>query len=878
MKKTAAKLLPVIVILIVGTFAGNIYSAVRVTESFNSDWIFALSEPDTKSVGEIEASYWRRVDLPHDWSVEHTVNEAYTSGVSGGYVKTGLGWYQKTFTLPESCKGKTVYIDFDGVYMNSEVWVNGHFLGKRPYGFSSFRYELTPHLKFGDAAKNSIVVKVDNTKQMSSRWYTGSGIYRNVELVIVEPVHIDHWGTYVTTPKVSRDLATLQIQTNLKNASSDERQITLKSVVRSAEGQRVAEIGYALSIAPNAVEPVIQVIKVPEPQLWSADNPVLYTLESRVWSDGKLIDFYRTRFGIRNFRFDAKKGFFINGKREKLKGVCVHEDGGSVGVAVPDNVWERRLRILKRMGCNAIRCSHNPFRKEFYDMCDRLGFYVIDEAFDEWKVNKREATYYLYFDKWAERDLTDMILRSRNHPSIIMWSIGNEIRDTREEHGVATTKMLVDICHKIDPARPATFGLNSIDVPNELGICDMVDVMGYNFGHANDKYGSNHAAYPERKSYGSETTHSRQTRGVYLTTTFRKNADKQPNLTDKEIFDFDPVAYNSSYDNAFNEHHNRYSLAHMRDKDWLAGEFRWTAFDYFGEAGAFPSRYKNHGIIDTCGFVKDAYYLYQSVWTEQNVLHILPHWNWEGMEGVAIPVWTYANNCDEVELFLNGESLGKKNFDTKELYCSWDVEYTPGMLKAVARKNGKFVSAREVHTSGKPYAIELKLDRKRARANSRDVVHAKVRILDKNGRFVPTASDRVNFVIEGAGKIIGVDNGDPIDHDYLKADNRKAFHGMCLAIIQTGSEPGRVRIVAKADGLKQASATFTARTVETPKPVHTAYVEAAITYEIPEHEKLLGIPAKQQSGGDAPNQSSAAKLSKEEKIKAREARKAARAK
>jgi len=800
----------------------------RVVESFNQGWIFALAD-ETKGelAGQIPPARWRRVDLPHDWGVEHPVNEGYLSGSSGGFTKTGLGWYRKSFTLSNDWKDRRVYVDFGGVFMNSDVWINGNWLGNRPYGFSSFRYDLTPYLNFGEP--NEIKVRVDNSRPRSARWYTGSGIYRDVNLVVLDPVHIGHWGTYVQTQG-----STANLKTTVVNSSDKARKITVRSTVA---GQAVETVE---TIPPLGQKEVFQTLKVAKLKLWSAEEPNLYTVETKIVAGGKSLDQYATSLGFRTIEFDAKKGLFVNGESTKLKGVCIHEDGGgAVGATVPVDVWERRFNILKKMGCNAVRCSHNPFFPEFYDLADRMGMYVIDEAFDEWRIGKREHAYFEYFNEWAERDLTDMIRRDRNHPSIICWSIGNEIRDVHEEHGGKTAKWLTDICHSLD-SRPTTIGLNHFKHANEYGVTEAVDWVGYNFAHRDNKYSGEHAKYPDRKIYGSETTHSLQTRGVYLTQTFRKNTALQPNLTDKEIFTF-PDSYNSSYDNGFVEHHNRFSLAHMRDNDWLAGEFRWTGIDYLGESGPWPARFKSFGIIDMCGFPKDTYYLYQSVWADATVLHILPHWNWPGMEGVEIPVWIYANQCDEVELFVNGNSLGKKEFDYQKLYLSWNVAYAPGELQAISYKAGEKVKETVIKTAADPASIELVADKTEIAPNHRDVVHAQVHILDADGNFVPMAGNRVKFSVDGPAKILGVDNGDPLDHDPLKADNRRAFHGMCLALIQSGFETGEVTLHAESEGLKGATCKIIVQG-GVPTFSHRYMVPADIGYELSTFELKLNVP------------------------------------
>ncbi|MBF0196891.1 MAG: DUF4982 domain-containing protein [Planctomycetes bacterium] len=803
-------------------------SWVRIVENFNLNWIFALGDENKgEEPGDISPSRWRKVTLPHDWSIEHEVHENYKTGSSGGFVKTGLGWYLKTFDIPKHWKDRRVFVEFDGVFMRSDVWLNGHWLGHRPYGFSSFRYDLTPYLK---AEGNKMEVRVDNSQQRSARWYTGSGIYRDVQLIITDPVHISRHGTYVK----SQTDGTVKVETRIINTALKEASVELKTSIGTVSEKSRERI------KPGEEKVFVQNLKVNSPLLWSPTNPKLYTIESRLKIGSQLVDQKTTSFGFRKIEFHADKGLFVNGISTNIKGVCIHEDGGAiVGGAASVDIWERRFNILKEMGCNAVRLSHNPFFKGFYDLSDRLGILVIDEAFDEWRVGKREHTYYKYFNEWAERDLKDMIIRNRNHPSIIAWSLGNEIRDSHEKHGKKTVDWLIKITRSLDD-RPITMGLNHPQKANEYGIANALDWVGYNFAHRKDTYGKERKAYPHRKIYGSETTHSFQTRGVYKTQTFRNNTKQQPHLTKKEIFNFD-YNYRSSYDTAFVEHHNRFTLKYDRDNEWMAGEFRWTGIDYLGESGPWPSRYKDFGIIDMCGFPKDTYYLYQSVWSDTTVLHVLPHWNWPGMDGVEIPVWIYANNCDQVELFQDGKSLGRKRFKDDELYANWMVTYRPGEIKALSYRGGKVVKERIIQTTGKPAQIELTLDKKNIDANGRDMVHARVRILDAQGRFVPNSSNRVNFKVEGPAEYLGADNGDPLDHDLGSSNHRKVFHGMALGLIQSGFDQGTVTIQVSSEGLKGAQTQFSIKG-KAPVIFHQSSTPAGLSRKISQFEKDLNIP------------------------------------
>lgn len=824
----------------------------RIEESFNYGWAFALADhTKNETAQEIEDFRWRQVDLPHDWSIEHPVNENYPTQNSGGWVKTGVGYYKKQFTLPTDWDDRQLTLYFGGIYMNGEITVNGHYLGIRPYGFTSYPVNITPFLNQG-GDKNEIIVRVDHSQQRSSRWYTGSGIYRDVELIVSDPVHVDTWGVHVKTHSISGGSAEISAETTLRNESAQNASILVQQRVLSQEGTIVSQSESPSQIAARNSKANTQTIAISNPRLWSPDSPHLYTLETVLFKDGKEIDKTSTTFGLRTLRFDPDNGFFINGKNLKLKGVCLHEDGGlATGTAVPIDVWERRFKVLQSMGCNAVRNSHNPFPDAFYELANRMGMLVIDEAFDEWRYPKREHTYFQYFDEWAERDLRDMVKRNRNHPSIIMWSIGNEIRDLQkaEDHGGGTAAFLSGIIKTLDTSRPTTIGLNHYP-KSDSTLFDAVDVIGLNFAHRTDKktgesrYEQARREHSDSFIYGSETTHSFQTRGVYRTRTFRKNTKLQPNLRDKDPFQqfFPNMNYQSSYDNAFIEHHNRYTLAFMRDTPWMAGEFRWTGIDYIGETYRFPTRYKDFGIIDMMGYPKDTYYLYQSVWTDDIVLHILPHWTWNGIEGTNIPVWVYANNCDSVELFLNGDSLGRKDFDYSELYASWDVDYAPGELKAISYKDGVKVAERIIATAGEPATIQLAVDKTTLRPNHKDIAHLQVRLVDSRGNEAPFANNELTFKIDGPAHLLGLDNGDLADLSPSKMTNRRnAFNGRALGMLQSEFETGDVTITVSAEGLRDAQATI--KIEGTPNStLHTAHIDSAMPTQISDFEMNLLIP------------------------------------
>ena len=706
-------------------------------------------------------------------------------GGGAGYINAGTGWYRKAFKLPKIVKGKRVFVEFDGVYMNSDVWLNGVHLGNRPYGYSSFQYELTPYLASGDGT-NVLAVRAI-VQQPCSRWYSGAGIYRHVRLTTTDAVHIAQWGTYVTTPQVSNDKATVRVETKIRNQSASAQPVTLETVVVDDTGRSTDVSRSTQTVKADGTRVFEQLLEVPKPKLWSLEDPRLYRVESKVRVDDRTVDAGVTAFGIRTFEFTLDKGFFLNGKHVDVRGVCLHHDQGSLGAAVRKRAIERQLQIMKSMGSNAIRTSHNPPDPELLDLCDRMGFLVMDEAFDEWKRSKTMYGYGRFFDEWSEKDLTDLIHRDRNHPSIILWSIGNEIPEQDNANAYEMSKRLADICHREDPTRPVTSGCNSPEAAVRSGFSKPLDVLGVNY-----QIPFYRTLQGKARLIASETASAVSTRGEY-----NLIQDGGALKIKKELNN-----QCSSYDDSTAES----SLRAVRSAPWVAGEFVWTGFDYIGEPSPFPwpavSSY--FGIVDLCGFPKDRYYLYQSQWTDKPMVHILPHWNWPGFEGQEIPVWSYSNG-ESVELFLNGKSLGEKRFsDTQDLHLAWKVPYSPGTLRAVAKNNGKVVSVDEIQTAGAPARIVLRPDRNEISADGEDLSYVRVEIVDQEGRVCPNADNLVRFRIEGEGVIAGVGNGNPVSHEYLKARERKAFHGLCLAVVQSKRERGAIRLSAESEGLQTA--------------------------------------------------------------------------
>ncbi|WP_295717875.1 beta-galactosidase GalB [Mucilaginibacter sp.] len=786
--------------------AGSFAQQGRQTVDFDKGWRFNLGDVPHAENPATSDTKWRSLSLPHDWSVEGKFSKDNPATPEGGALPGGIGWYRKTFTVPASSKGKLVYIDFDGVYQKSDVWVNGHHLGFRPNGYISFRYELTPYLNFG--GNNVIAVKVDNSVQPNSRWYSGSGIYRNVWLVTTSKVAINHWGTYVTTTDVSEASAKVNLKVQVKNASASSS-VTVKTTLYDAAGKVIAA-GGAIPSKDQLKDTVFETeatLTVKNPQLWSVDKPYLYKAVTQVLSGKTVIDTYTTPVGIRYFNFDVDKGFSLNGKAMKILGVCDHHDLGSLGAAINIRALERQLQILKAMGCNGIRTSHNPPAPELLDLCDKMGFIVMDEAFDTWEWAKAKYDYHLFFKEWHKRDLEDQILRDRNHPSVMIWSIGNEIGQQSDTSALRIAPQLTAIVHSLDKTRPITSANNNPDKNNKIIASGAIDLVGYNYHEG--EYAGFHDRYPGKKFIATETTSGLETRGYYEMPS--DSIRVWPESWDK------PFVREGNNVSAYDNVRPPWGATHemtwkvMKKYDFLSGMFIWTGFDYLGEPTPYswPSRSSYFGIVDLAGFPKDVYYMYQSEWTNKDVLHIFPHWNWT--PGKMIDIWAYYNNADEVELFLNDKSLGIKKKTGDDLHIMWRVKYEPGTLKAVSRKNGKVVLTRLIHTAGEPAKIELSADRKLIKAGGKDMSFITVRILDKDGNVVPDADNLVNFKINGEAFIASVDNGDPVSHDSFKVSYRKAFHGLALAIVQTKEKAGSITFTATSKGLQNASLVLTSK-------------------------------------------------------------------
>ena len=803
-------------------------------ESFNSGWRFCLGDIAGAEARHFDDSGWRTLTLPHDWAIEGEFSADNPSGTGGGALPGGIGWYRKTFRANAPRAGQRMFLDFDGIYMNGSVYVNGTFAGTRPYGYASFSIDITGLLTDGD---NTVAVRVDNSDQPNSRWYSGCGIYRNVWLRTVGDVSIPKDGTYITTHG-----NTITIRTAVENTSAADRDLRLVTTV-TAPGGTVEATAVAKFISPkNSCDTVIQEVNVPSPMLWDVDTPNLYRIVSRIDNPatGATLDSYETVTGFRSFRFDPDKGFFLNGRPLKINGVCLHHDAGALGAVVNRAAIRRQLSIMKEMGCNAIRCSHNPPAPELLDLCDRMGFLVMDEAFDMWRKRKSAHDYSRYFDQWHERDLDDMVVRDRNHPSIIMWSIGNEVleqwthadADTlslaeanlilnfghAEEQAIEAndelsvnsllTIKLADRVRALDTTRPITSGCNEPAPYNHLFRSGALDIIGYNYHDT--WFDTVPALYPGMPFNITESVSALATRGYY-----RMPSDSTfiwPARPEQPFYDQSLSC--SSYDNChvpWGSTHER-SLRYVRDNDFISGQFVWTGFDYLGEPTPYgwPARSSYFGIVDLAGFPKDAYYLYQSEWRpDKTVLHILPHWNWT--DGEPIDVWAYYNNADEVELYINGKSQGISSKTPERLHAVWRTRFEPGTLTAVSRKDGREVARHEIHTARLPHHIRLTPDRTVISADGTDLCYITAEIVDDYGNLCPWADNLITFTVDGSAFNAGVDNGSPISHEPFKSATRRAFYGKALVIAQNNSSAGPCTVTATADGLLPATATFEAK-------------------------------------------------------------------
>lgn len=781
-------------------------------ESFDFGWKFYADEIPGSEKVNFDDSTWRNVDLPHDWSIEGDFSKDNPTFSRGGWLPTGKVVYRKRFHMPKENETKRTVIYFDGAYRNSEVYINGQFLGKRPFGYIPFYYDLTEFLVFGK--ENVLTVKLDNSEQPGARWYTGTGIYRHVHLITTDKIFIPVWGTYIVANDFSKDKAIVEIQTTVKNDFLSDKNIIIKQKAFAPDGKNVSEISKNVLVKANSEQNISMDLIINHPELWGQRNPNLYTVQTSVYLEGQVIYSEKNKTGIRKLEFDKDFGFKLNGKVTKLKGVCLHHGGGPLGAAVHRRTIERQLEKLREMGCNAVRTAHNPFSEEFMEVCDEMGFLVMNEAFDEWETPKAPTTtqngkkkkvlvhkYAHLFEKWAEKDLTDFVMRDRNHPSVIMWSIGNEIGEMRYERAAKTGKKLVDIIHKLDyrPATNGVHGYGSLKRPNQKAAATS-DIYGYN-------YIKDWRLNLERENYPNvmavitehESAQSFYPRATYLYDENKKAWWDALNYEFKE-------SYNWVEKRDIRGESGMQAWQLVKARDYLMGMFIWTGWDYLGEVIPFgwPARSSSFAPIDLAGFPKDGYYYYQSQWTQEPMVHIFPHWNLKGMEDKRVRVYGYTNG-DSVELFQDGKSVGKKiNNDTIN-YQYWDLIYKPGVLKAVAYKKNKKVAEKVVKTAGEPAQIKIETRKTEMKANGQDLIYVECSIVDKDGNEVPVANNLLEFYIEGPATIAGVGNGDNMGLEPFKAKQRTAFNGKCLAIVQSTRESGSIKLTVKSKGLEATS-------------------------------------------------------------------------
>lgn len=773
---------------------------------FNADWKFNKGDVKDGESIRFNDQQWRNVNLPHDWSIEGPFSSEWAS--STGYLPGGIGWYRKTFTLSAQQQTGKVFIYFDGVYKNSEVWINGHFLGKRPNGYTPFQYELSPYLNKN--GNNIIAVKADHTKFADSRWYPGSGIYRNVYLIFKKAVYIPTWGVTFTTPQVNAKNASARVNVSLKNDTKSGAVTLVKSTLSNPQGKVVGSSQQQLTVNAGQESVATLSFAIKSPKLWSADQPDLYRLRVSVSQNGKITDQYTEKVGFRDIRFDANEGFFLNGKNTKLKGVCIHHDAGALGAAVPREVWARRLRILKEAGCNAIRMSHYPHQNYLYDLCDEMGFLVMDEAFDEWARGKNkwvagwnEGTpakdgYNEYFAEWADRDLADMIRRNRNHPSIIMWSIGNEIDYPNDpySHEVLNTgrnpqiygkgysaerppasemaeiaRKLVKVVKQNDTSRPVTAALAGVVMSNMTDYPELLDIVGYNYQEY--RYADDHQQYPKRIIYGSENGKGKK---EWLAVD-----------TSKNIF----------------------------------GQFLWTGFDFVGEARKWPVRSSGAGLANMAGFPKNDYFVRQSLWSDKPMAYLMvmkagendpdrfmwnadSKWNWTDGDSLKVGGVT---NTEEAELFLNGTSLGRKRADEPE-YPSWNLPYAKGILLLKGFNKGKVVSSYQLVTAGDALEISAQADKELFDHAAQQVSHIEIAVKDSKGNLVYDAANEISVQIEGPATLLGLESGSLDSHESYQADHRKVYKGRLLAYIQSCAKSGIIKVTFSAAGLKSKTIIY----------------------------------------------------------------------
>lgn len=820
-------------------FLTSVSAQVRTEFLLEKGWKFTREDNPESVQPAFDDSQWQSVTVPHDWAIygpfssqndkQHVAisqdgqKEAMEhAGRTGGLPFVGVGWYRTTLDIPQFTSGKKAFILFDGAMSHAQVYINGKKVGYWPYGYNSFWFDITPYIQVGQS--NTLAVRLENMPE-SSRWYPGAGLYRNVHVVVTEDVYIPIWGTYITTPQVNDKFARVRVETKVNlPEQADPSQYRIKTILCKPDGSRLQEKMQPLTDIVYNKDVMVQEFIVEDPELWSPEHPTLYTAVSNIYKgEDQLKDEYTTRFGIRSIEIIPDKGFFLNGQRTVFKGVCNHHDLGPLGAAVNDAAIRRQIRMLKDMGCNAIRTSHNMPAPELVRACDEMGIMLMAESFDEWDKAKCANGYHTLFDEWAEKDLTNLIHHYRNNPSVVMWCIGNEVPTQWDEGGCKTARFLQDICHREDPTRPVTQGMDAPDAVVNNNFAAVMDVPGFNYRPF--RYQTNYAKLPQQVILGSETASTVSSRGVYKFPVERK-AMAVYDDHQSSSYDVEHCSWSNLPEDDFIQH---------EDLPYCMGEFVWTGFDYLGEPTPYYTNWPSHsslfGIIDLAGIPKDRYYLYRSHWNkDEKTLHILPHWNWEGREGEVTPVFVYTN-YPSAELFINGKSQGKrtkdlsveidssyteaaqKSFERQKRYrLMWmDTKYEPGTVKVVAYdENGKAVDEAEIHTAGKPHHIVLTADRDQLQADGKDLSFINVKIVDKDGNFCPNETRQIKFKVKGAGTFRAVANGNSVSLESFQEPQMKLFSGQLTAIVQSAEEAGTITFEASAPGVKSAKLTLKA--------------------------------------------------------------------
>ncbi|WP_406431686.1 DUF4982 domain-containing protein [Streptomyces sp. NBC_00631] len=822
----------------------------RRTVALRDGWRFALVNPGgiTDPTGAYadaadpgyDDSAWRQVAVPHDWSIEQTPTTDHGTTSGTGFFPGGLGWYRLAFTLPPGYAGKRISVEFDGVYMDSYVYCNGTQAGHHPYGYTGFAFDLTGLLHTDGSTENVLAVKVQN-QLPSSRWYSGSGIYREARLVVTDPVHVARWGTYVTTPDITAERAVVRVRTAVVDESGAGADVTVLTRIADPDGRTVARTTSTVAVTGSGGTTATQELTVAKPRLWDIETPHRYTLHTELRVGGTTTDTCRTVFGIRSYRFDPDEGFSLNGVPTKIKGVDLHHDQGALGAAISADAVRRQMTIMKSMGVNAFRTSHNPPSPQMVEVCEELGIVMMVEAFDCWRTGKTRYDYGRFFDEWCEADATEMVLAARNSPAVVLWSIGNEIPDSTSTAGLAMADRIIAAIRAADDTRPLVIGSDKYrSVPKQGSAADLMlaklDGLGLNYNTAKS-VDALHAAYPHLFLFESESSSETSTRGAY----------QEPEHLNTGENHTPGRRATSSYDNNLASWTMSGEYGHKKDRDrkWFTGQFLWSGIDYIGEPtpyDVFPVKSSFFGAVDTAGFPKDMYHLFRSQWVSEPMVHLVPMtWNHEA--GDTVEVWAYAN-VPSVELFLNGESLGTREFDTKtttdgrtyletteatgddktfttgpypgsytspngsagKLHLTWKVPYRPGELTAVARRGGKTVATDVLRTAGAPHAVRLTPDRKSLAADGRSLVFVTAEIVDAHGVVVPDAEHLISFAAAG-GSLAGLDNGREESAERYQAGTRTAFHGKALAVVRSGTKPGALKVTARVDGLRADTVT-----------------------------------------------------------------------